>query len=219
MVTVVGRVVGGGGGVDGGGVGGGVGGGGVGGGATVVGAVVVFLVEVAVLLRTVDAVVLGAVVVVFDARVDCVAEEGGGVEEFELPTRKAMATPAAPAARSSAASTSASGTGRRRPPPGSPRGITCVGADAATIVGASLSVAAGPAASARTSASPSSGRACGSFASDASASATSAAGAAGRASARGNGLSWMCIRASSSGLSDSNGSRPASSRYKMTPNE
>jgi hypothetical protein len=86
-------------------------GGGVGGGVTVVGAVVVFLVEAAVLVRAVGAVVLGVVVVVSEACVLRVSEDGAGVESFESLTRKAMATPAAAATNSSsAASSSGSGT-------------------------------------------------------------------------------------------------------------
>src|SRR5439155_15185192 len=153
MVAVVGKVVG--------------GGGGVGGGVTVVGAVVVLLVEVAVLGRAVGAVVLGSAVVVLDAVVLLVVEDGAGVESFESLTRKAMATPAPAATNSSsAASSSGSGTGRRRGRPGLPRGITRVGASL-NVVGCS------PDESARTSASPSGGRASGSFASDASAKAAS----------------------------------------------
>ena len=132
MVTVVGTVVGGGGGVGGGVVGGGVGGG-AGGGFTVVGAVVVFSVEAAVLVRAVGAVVLGVVVPVSEACVFRVSEDGDGVESFESPTRKAMATPAAAAANSSSpASSSGSGTGRRGPP-GLPGGMMRVGASLSVV--------------------------------------------------------------------------------------
>ena len=133
MVTVVGTVVGGGGGVGGGGVGGGVGGG-AGGGFTVVGAVVVFLVEAAVLVRAVGAVVLGVVAVVSEACILRVSEDGAGVESFESLTRKAMATPAAAAANSSsAASSSGSGTRRRPRPPGLLGGMMRVGASLSVV--------------------------------------------------------------------------------------
>ena len=162
MVTVVGTVVRGGGGVGGGG-------GGVGGGATtVVGAVVVALVETAALVL--GTVLTGLVAVVPGVLVVCSTDDVADVESFERPMRKAMATPASPATRrSNAASQTGSGTARRPRLLGPPGGITRVGSEPATIVGASLSVGACSPESAWTSSPPSAGRASGSFASEASA--------------------------------------------------
>ena len=89
--------------------------------------------------------------------------------------------------------------------------ITTVGSPPAISVGAAGIVVA-PLGRAWTSAVPSAGRSAGSFAIEAIATAASVGGASPRASPTGSGCSLMCMRASSSGLSLSNGSRPVSIR-------
>ena len=160
-----------------------------------------------VVVGVVRVVAVGAVVV---PRVDVV---GGAVTlgGLDSPRVASTATTAPAAARiGSAIRAIRAGLIRRE----RRRGSTWVTAGpAATRVGASA-----PPSWSR-SAPPSAGRSAGFFASERSASATRAGGAPARTADSGGGAWCRWPRSTSIALGDSNGSRPPSIRYRITPNE